>query len=185
GRAVTQNGLTPYPVSAFTGTPRSSSGTGIPTLQVLRAGWNAPGAFWQNDLPAGSRDVSAYPSLDVRAAVDYSDARNPSGQPQNFEITLTDGQGNTASTTVSAAYAAGRSTPLYFPPMNRHRVMNTVRIPLSLFGGVDLTDVRSVRFDFNQTPSGALWLADLTFANSALAFSVTSSNPSQGQIVTT
>src|SRR5262249_7082554 len=68
GGAVTQSGLTPYTVSAFSGTPTSAAGAGIPTLQVLRAGWSAPGAFWQNNLPAGSRDVSAYPSLDVRAA---------------------------------------------------------------------------------------------------------------------
>jgi hypothetical protein len=184
GGAVTQSGLTPYTVAAFSGTPASFAGTGIPTLQVLRAGWSAPGAFWENDLPAGSRDVSGYYALQFRAAVDYADSRNPSGQPQNFQITLTDGQGNTASATVNDAYQ-GRPSPLYFPPLSRHRVMNSVRIPLSLFSGLDLTDVRSIRFNFNQTASGALWFADLMFANRSLALSVTSSSPGAGQVITT
>src|SRR5262249_29834884 len=119
-----------------------------------------------------------------RAAVDFSDPRNPAGQPQNFQIVLTDGAGNTASTTVSDAYA-GRPTPLYFPPQNRHRVMNSVRIPLSLFSGVDLTDVRSIRFNFNQPASGALWFADLMVTNRSLAFEVASTSPGQGEIVAT
>src|SRR5262249_17881277 len=122
------------------------------------------------------------------AAVDWSDARNPAGQPQNFEITLTDGAGHTASTTVSAAYT-GRPSPLYYPPQastsNRHRVMNSVRIPLTLFSGLDLPDVRSVRFNFNQTASGALWLADLMLTNRLLPFEVAGSSPGQGDIVTT
>lgn len=166
GGAVTQSGLTPYTIANHGSTPTSAAGTGIPTIQVLRAGWTSATAFWQNDLPAGSRDVSNYYALQVRAAVDFADARNLAGLPQDFQIALTDGAGNTATTTVAAAYA-GRPDPLYFPPQNRHRVENTVRLPLSLFGGVNLTDVRSIRFNFNQTASGALWFADLAFADPA------------------
>lgn len=41
---------------------------------------------------------------------------------------------------------------------------NTVRVPLAAFSGVDLTDVRRVTFNFDQTPTGALRVTDLTFA---------------------
>ncbi len=172
GGAVTQSGLTPYTIAAtFQG------------LQGLQLGWSAPTAFWQNELPEGSRNISNYFALQFRAALNFADARNPAGQPQNFQIVLTDGAGNSASTTVSEVYA-DRANPLYFPPQNRHRVMNGVRIPLAAFSGVDLTNVVSIRFNFNQTATGALWFSDLMFANRALAFSVVSTDPAAGAIVT-
>jgi hypothetical protein len=35
---------------------------------------------------------------------------------------------------------------------------------LSAFSGIDLTDVASVRFDFDRTASGALLISDLAFS---------------------
>ena len=37
-----------------------------------------------------------------------------------------------------------------------------MRLPLSTFGGIDLTDIRRVRLVFDRTPSGAINVADAT-----------------------
>jgi hypothetical protein len=42
--------------------------------------------------------------------------------------------------------------------------LNTVRLPLSAFAGINLADVASVRFDFDRTTSGALLISDIAFA---------------------
>ena len=61
------------------------------------------------------------------------------------------------------------SDALFFPPGEvgpvPKVVLNTVRIPLIAFVGVDLTDVRSIQFRFDQEPQGALLVTDLAFTN--------------------
>jgi len=44
-------------------------------------------------------------------------------------------------------------------------LLNSVRIPLSAFQNVDLTNIVSVRFDFDQSSSGALLISDVAFSN--------------------
>ena len=58
-----------------------------------------------------------------------------------------------------------------------------MRIPLSAFPGVDLTDVRSIRFNFDQRSTGAVVLTDLMFANQSLGMAVVSSSPAEGEVV--
>jgi subtilase family serine protease len=62
------------------------------------------------------------------------------------------------------------SGALFFPPGAASAVpkvlLHTIRMPLTAFGGVNLTDIRSVQFRFNQTASGALLISDLAFADS-------------------
>lgn len=43
--------------------------------------------------------------------------------------------------------------------------LSTVRIPLSTFSGVDLTNLQSVSFSFDQGSSGALLVSDVQFAD--------------------
>lgn len=185
GGLVTQNGLTPYelcggeaPQPRFclpaqpnarqphtTPSARASEKRG---LSQLKFGWDSPTAFWQNDLPAGSRDVSGYAVLQFRATVNFEDARNLPGQAQDFSVRLTDGAGTSATTKVS-----NWSQALFFPPGGPRVtplpkiVLNTIRIPLSAFAGITLTDVQAIRFMFDQRPSGALLVSDLAFADPA------------------
>ena len=86
-------------------------------------------------------------------------------------MTLTDGAGNSVSTLVSTW-----SRSLYYPPGGsqqyanfppRRELLNDVRIPLAAFAGVNLTDVRSVRFSFDQQSQGAFLLSDLAFEDAA------------------
>lgn len=136
-------------------------------LSQLTLGWSAGTATYENDLPPGTNDVSAFQVLQFRAAVNFTDARNVPGAPQDFLITLTDGSGGTATTAVSAS-----SPNLYYPPggpavMPLPKViLNTVRIPLASFAGIDLTSVQSVVFRFAAPAQGALLISDIAFADS-------------------
>jgi hypothetical protein len=141
-------------------------------LSQLRLAFNVGSVnpSYENDLPAGSQDVSGFYALQFRASVNWTDPRNPVGQAQDFTVTLSDGV-NTASTLVSTW-----STALYYPPGTVNPVpkifLNTVRIPLDAFAsqGVDLTNVQSVVLNFDQTPSGSFLISDLAFVDPATVY---------------
>lgn len=181
GGAVSQGGITPYELCGgeapqarhclpfertsrqphTTVSARASSKRGLSQLQ---AGWSAATAFIDNGLPRGTRDVSSFRALQFRASVNFADPRNALGVPQDFTVVLTDRRGKSGSVHVGAV-----SRALYYPPGERVHVpkvlLNTVRIPLTSFSSVDLTDVVSVRFNFDQTASGELLISDIAFAN--------------------
>jgi hypothetical protein len=180
GGAVLQSGITPYdlcggeepqPRHCLPGertsrqphTTISARAQSVRGLSQLRAGWNDTSAFIENDLPVGTGDVSGFSALQFRASVNFADVRNAAGLPQDLTITLTDRDGYAVTRNVSAL-----SRSLFYPPGRVVHVpkvfLNTVRLPLSAFGGIDLTDVASVRFNFNQTASGALLISDIAFA---------------------
>ena len=108
--------------------------------------------------------MSGFGWLQFRVSVNFNDTRNASGVQQNFTVMLTDGAGATASVAV-----ANYTDVLFYPPGSVGPVpkvlLNTARIPLTAFGGVNLSDIRSVRFKFDQNPSGALLISDVAFAS--------------------
>jgi hypothetical protein len=61
------------------------------------------------------------------------------------------------------------SGALFFPPGEvlavPKVVLNTVRVPLSAFNGVNLNAVRSVRFTFNERLQGGVLITDVAFAS--------------------
>lgn len=193
GGAASQTGFSPYdlcggelpqPQHCLSGRPNSRQPHTTPSarssargLSQLRGGWSATTAGYRNDLPAGSRNVSAFQVFQFRASVNFTDARNPAGVPQDFSVRLTDGTGATSSTLVGLHSAA-----LFYPPGAvgpvPKVVLNTIRIPLSAFSGLNLTDIRSVELRFDQTSSGALLVTDLAFADAA-------SSPSSADLVET
>ncbi len=133
-------------------------------LSQLRGGWGDASAYYRNDLPAGSRDVHSFGALQFRAAVNFTDVRNPANMACNLSVALTDGSGSTSS-----AIVGDYSQALYYPPGSVGPVpkvlLNTVRLPLSAFTGVDLTDLRSIKFKYDQQSSGALLISDIAFAS--------------------
>ncbi len=134
-------------------------------LSQLRTGWSSTTtAAYTNDLPSGARDVSGFGWLQFRVAVNFADTRNPSGVPQNFTVVLTDGAGAASAVTV-----ASYTDALFYPPGSvgpvPKVVLNMARIPVTAFSGVNLSDIRSVRFNFDQSPSGALLISDVAFAS--------------------
>jgi hypothetical protein len=187
GGAVYQGGFTPYdlcggespePQHCLPGQPTTRQPHTAPSalsaargLSQLRGGWSSAGAFYGNDLPVGFRDISGFQALQFRVSVNFGDPRNPAGQSQDFTVRLTDGTGATASTLVS-----DWSSALFYPPGSVSPVpkvvLNTVRIPLSAMLGVDLTDIRSVKFVFDRKASGSLLISDIAFASQAIPGSV-------------
>jgi uncharacterized repeat protein (TIGR01451 family) len=132
-------------------------------LSQLKLGWDSELASYENLLPVGSRDISNYSLLQFRVSVNFTDFRNQVDVTQDFSVVLTDGNGNSSATPVSAHSAA-----LFYPPGARMAVpkvvLNTVPIPLDAFPEVNLADIHSVRFDFDQQAEGALLLTDIAFA---------------------
>lgn len=182
GGATTQTGLTPHdlcggpspqpqhclPATQSTArqphTTVSARATTMRGLSQLRTGWSALTATYTNNLPVGARDVSGFNWLTFRVSVNFNDTRNAAGAAQNFTVVLTDGTGATSSVAVASV-----SDVLFYPPGSVGPVpkilLNTARIPVTSFSGVNLSDIRSVQFRFNQKTSGALLISDLAFAS--------------------
>src|SRR5262249_5395648 len=156
GGAVAQFGLNPYdlcggnfpepqhclpapPMGLVKNQPHTtpSARTSRRGLSQLRFGWDDVTGSLENDLPG--TDVSGYSVVQFRASVNFDDPRNI-GTPQDLSITLTDGGGNFATAVVS-----GSSGALFYPPGSIGTVpriiLNSVRVPLTQFPGIDLTNL--------------------------------------------
>src|SRR4029079_4574804 len=100
-----------------------------PGVTQRRTGWSASGASFTNDIPAGpDRDLSPFRFFQFRASLTFTDARNPSGQARDVDVTFKRGSG------ASQSLRAGEfSRALFFPPGATGAVpkiwLNTVRIP--------------------------------------------------------
>src|SRR5262249_9487117 len=184
GGTVTQNALSPYdvcggplPQAAFclAGVSGAKQPHNVPSLlssapgmSQLTAGWSNVSGTLTNNIPPGLGNVSGFQALQFRASVNFNDVRNAVGLMQNFTVTLTDGTSNTASVRPSDL-----SPALFYPPGASASstvprvVLNTVRLPLSAFAGLNFTDIRPVQFHFDQTAQGALLVTDIAFVTSA------------------
>ena len=135
-------------------------------LPQLRTGWSGARAVFANSIPAGpNRDISSFEFLQFRTTVNFADPRNPGGQPQDFSIRFTDGNGARQSLRVGQF-----SRALFFPPGTTGPVPkvwhNTVRIPLASLTAVDKAFIAGVEMLFDQSTSGALLISDLHFYDS-------------------
>ena len=140
---------------------------GQPAHAVLS--WETPGAALRFALPESAGNLSGYTTLGLRAAVDPTSPRNVAGQPQALSVQLTDRAGQRAVVATRPGEPA-----LAFPPGEMRELSATdpgfftgrvpltaIRLPLDSFAGVDLSDIAEIALLFDQTPSGALFLADL------------------------
>jgi hypothetical protein len=180
GGAATQTGLTPYdlcggeapqPAVCLPGQSNARQPHTTPSarssargLSQLRTGWNNMTGNYRNDIPVTLGNVSGFQAVQFRVSVNFADARNLEGLAQDFRVVLTDASGSSSSVRVSDVSGA-----LFFPPGSvgpvPKVVLNTVRVPLSAFGGVNLNNVRSVQFVFNERFQGAVLVTDLAFAS--------------------
>jgi len=133
-------------------------------LSQLKTGWNDLTGNYRNNIPATLGNVSGFQALQFRVSVNFADVRNFAGLAQDFRVVLTDASGGSASVRVSDVSGA-----LFFPPGEvlavPKVVLNTVRVPLSAFSGVNLNAVRSVQFTFNERLQGGILITDVAFAS--------------------
>ena len=180
GAAATQTALTPYelcggdapqpqrciPEANNAQQPHTTPSARSPLrgLSQLKTGWNDITGNYRNNIPAALGNVSGFQAVQFRVSVNFADVRNFAGLAQDFRVVLTDASGSSASVRVSDVSGA-----LFFPPGEvlavPKVVLNTVRIPLSAFSGVNLNAVRSVQFTFNERLQGGVLITDVAFAS--------------------
>jgi len=180
GGAATQTALTPYELCGSGAPPANkclpdqlnaqqphttpSARSNAPGMSQLKTGWNDITGNYRNNVPATLGNVSGFQAVQFRVSVNFADVRNLEGLAQDFRVVLTDAGGGSASVRVSDV-----SSALFFPPGEvapvPKVVLNTVRIPLSAFSGVNLNAVRSVQFNFNERLQGAVLITDVAFAS--------------------
>ncbi|HEX4844303.1 MAG TPA: hypothetical protein VFV57_11575 [Limnobacter sp.] len=164
GGAVTQQGLRTYeicdPDTEGVGCPSATTFSITPQLAVA---WDAPAKI-RNAFPA--KDASQFDLISVRVAVSTLNADK--SQDQNFTLVLEDSNGKTFS-----FKASDFTKSLYNPPGNpegggaRKTLLNAIDFPLNAAIGIDLQRLTAVEIRFDQSPSGALQLADLMLQRTA------------------
>lgn len=180
GGAVTQTALTPYelcggeapqpqrclPDQSNLRQPHTTPSflSARRGLSQLTTGWNNFTGNYKNDVPATLKNVSGFDAIQFRVSVNFADVRNLADLAQDFRVILTDTAGASASVRVSDVSAA-----LFFPPGQigpvPKLVLNTVRVPLTAFGGVNLKSVRSVQLAFDERLAGGILITDVAFAS--------------------
>ena len=129
-------------------------------------------AYYENDLPTANQNVSGYGTFSFRAAINPSDSLN-NALSENFSVQLTDAEGHAVEVPVSRY-----TNWLFFPPGKVSplpKLINQgIRIPLSAFVGIDLTQVTSVKFNFDKSPTGGLTITSLAFVDASPTGKITS-----------
>jgi hypothetical protein len=145
--------------------------------------WTSPGGFFQTNwaLPGLEKDISQFQTLEFRVSrqcrapgrdeppcTEPALDLNPT-EPTNFSVRFALSDGTLSESVQLAAYAylggpvgvrpvGGSPHPGGFTRL--HPILQTVRIPLADFRA-PLTRVRGVRFTFDGTPTGAIYMSDI------------------------
>ena len=144
-----------------------------PDQRAARVNWlsSGPNTYYQANWAA--IDVHDFLNLDFRVSRQLNLLDNPPGRTTfSIQLVLANGLSNAVSLCkyvdlrgpVSGVSCANETGPCIDQP-HPHALLQTVRIPLGDFGSVDLTDVRGVRFSFNNTSSGSINLANIRFTS--------------------
>ncbi|HEX5751741.1 MAG TPA: hypothetical protein VFZ09_36315 [Archangium sp.] len=134
-----------------------------PRLHGARISWTSAGRstwFQANFAPPGEGL-----SLEHYATLDFRIDRAPSGlnsflEPTHFSVQLVDAKGHLSEPLDIADFVDLRG-PVGGPFGDFHSMLQTARLPLQAFRTDGLEEIRGVRFTFDQTPSGELFLANL------------------------
>lgn len=178
GEAVAQSGLVTYDIcgddwgeqyciGAGAGAAQEphnkNGGVAMLGLSQCQLQWDSADDWYENDLPYYLYDLSQFEAVQFRASNNFD--LTPAGTHLDFRVELEDGSAATASLLVSAY-----SDAMYFPPGNWGTTLprtmhNTIKIPLADFSGVDITDIRKIRFTFNETAAGTILISDLLLSS--------------------
>ena len=140
------------------------------TQNAAQVEWTTSGLdryFQSNWTVAGvGNDIGAYQTLDFRVSRGFGTLNLAT--PTNCTIQLVMADGSVSSAVSLCKYADLRG-PVGGPVINGmgglHPILQTVRIPLTDFANANLSQVRGVRFVFNITPTGSIYLANLRLSH--------------------
>jgi hypothetical protein len=140
--------------------------------QQIGLTWDSSNAAWRTTLPDSAADLSGYAALLLRAALDPVFEHNAEGESLSFSIELADGDGRrTEVSGLELAFPPGARQPNdHFEGdwFTGHVTMRTVQVPLEAFEGIDISNVAEIALLFDQTPTGALFIADLELIKSGM-----------------
>jgi hypothetical protein len=112
-----------------------------------------------NAIPSGSRDVSGFEAVSFRISQNIT-ALQPE---RNMTVVLKDATGARKSVATmpwsDALFRPLGTTGGFTPKL----ILNTIRIPLTAFSGVDLTQISQVTLKFNKSRPGSVLMTDLAF----------------------
>lgn len=161
-------------------TPASNGGN-VPATPVTQLTWTGTADDLRVATPTARRDVSGYDRLSVKVAAAESVATEA-----DLTLSVLDGDGTTWSSPVSALNAqALRRMPSSATTTStstlKKLVLQQVVVPTAdlAAAGVDLTDVREVRFT-GTANAGAAYLSDLAFESSAVGTPAVGAEPVLG-----
>jgi hypothetical protein len=123
--------------------------------------WEAAGGYFQTnwaDVGSGN-DISMYQTLDVRISRQFNILNGAIDSLTDFSIQLALADGTYSAPVLLSGYT-NLTGPVGGPNGLRHPILQTARVLLSDFGA-DLTQVRGVRLTFDQSDSGAIWVANI------------------------
>ena len=167
GGVVTSTSLTTFVENQL----RTLDGHSPHTTAGGNVAWQNGTGTYVSQIPAAAKNVSGRATLSFRVTQKYESPKNPSGQPLDFFVRLTDGGGN------SRAIRAGIFTDIPYPYVRGHddlvkSAMKSVRMPLASFTianagaqDVDLANLTSVSFVFTTQTSGEIEIDDIEFGD--------------------
>ncbi|RJQ21440.1 MAG: alpha/beta hydrolase [Nitrospiraceae bacterium] len=127
--------------------------------------WDAAADLYKTIIPAGTTfDPNMFDHFSFRVGQVYrsSGSPNPPDANQDFRIAISDYLGNKSPWLNVSSYG-----PIYPPWLTSEggtkTVMSVIRLPLADFTGVDLNQIKMIRFKFNAVPAGEIVFDDLRF----------------------
>lgn len=99
------------------------------------------------------RNLTDFSTLDFRIA--RKESRLNDSSTTNFTIVLVDAYNRWSNKVEVNKYSVINGPGNYIP------ILKTVRIPLTEFKGIDLTKIHGVRFIFNKTKTGTIYLTNI------------------------
>jgi PKD repeat protein len=132
----------------------------------LMLSWNSSMAYYENQLSASDRNLSQFKALQFRAGVDF--VNSVSGKSLNFSVELHNVNGDTQTVKV-----ADLSNALFFPPgaypnLLPKIIQNSIKIPLSKFNKISHTNIDAIRFLFNKSVAGSIFISDLILSSDSV-----------------
>ncbi len=161
---------------------------GQPAHAVI--GWEAPDGALRFELPVGVDNLLLFDAFSVRTGVDPLSPLNAVGANQRFSVQVTDRSGASASVAVrpdepALRYPAGKAEPddLFGELFTGRLPLMPVRVPIRAFEGVNLASIAEVALVFDQTESGALFVADVELVRAPVSPRPMLSDPPSAELI--
>jgi trimeric autotransporter adhesin len=135
----------------------------IPSSPMLHLRWTSPSGKVGVAVPPAARDVRRFQQLSVKVAADESVST-----ATDLTVSVVDRRGRVWSSPVSKLNpAAVTRMPGVSSPWLRKVILQQVTIPVRALAGLDVSDLREVRFTAGAS-TGGVYLSDLSVENRAV-----------------